>query len=150
MGRTAKLFTAALAAVGLLMVAGPAFADAPEPADIVAATGGGSYPETGLEDPADIVAATGGGSYPETGLEDPADIVAATGGGSYPETGLEDPADLVAATGGGTYPATTSDGQEAPAAETNWMPLIAIAVAGAAGTLGLMFLRHSRRRAAVV
>jgi hypothetical protein len=131
MGRTAKLFTAALAAVGLLMVAGPAFADAPEPAD--------------------IVAATGGGSYPETGLEDPADIVAATGGGSYPETGLEDPADLVAATGGGTYPATTSDGQEAPAAETNWMPLIAIAiaVAGAAGTLGLMFLRHSRRRAAV-
>jgi len=109
MGRTAKLFTAALAAVGLLMVAGPAFADAPEPAD----------------------------------------IVAATGGGSYPETGLEDPADLVAATGGGTYPATTSDGQEAPAAETNWMPLIAIAVAGAAGTLGLMFLRHSRRRAAV-
>lgn len=69
MGRT-KLFAVALAAVGLLIVSGPAFADSPEPADIVAATGGGSYPEAGLTEPADIVAATGGGTYPVTTKSD--------------------------------------------------------------------------------
>jgi hypothetical protein len=65
MGRRAKFLAVVTAAASPLLVGpGWAFADDPDPADLVVATGGGTYAQP-FEDPADVVAATGGGTYPQ-------------------------------------------------------------------------------------
>jgi hypothetical protein len=119
------MFLAVVTAAASPLLVGPgwAFADDPDPADLVVATGGGTYAQP---------------------FEDPADVVAATGGGTYAQP-FEDPADMVAATGGGTYPQPLGPSVDTRSSPT--MLVIAILLTAALGALAILAVRRRQRLA---